>query len=1769
MTGETARRADEILARTLRRVEIFGDAGDDWPFAQSLKSISEDTAQEYEGRAVLELIQNGHDAIGRESSGRIHVLLITDQAEPALYVANDGAPFSSANFHAIIGFGLSDKSAGEGIGNKGLGFRSVLRLTDRPEVYSRNPDDPADPGFSGYSFRYPTDDELAGLTEDEQLGKRLVAEVSPLDLPVPDTVEDPQVLKFADEGFATVIKLPLRDGEAVADARQQISNVASAEAPILLFLSCIISLELTVVSPGEEIETTCLTRTERPASLIAADTDWVRDVDLGSQGRYLLARRQTSPELLREAIRKSVAGRQVDARWLDWDGDAWVGVAIRLDEPLGSGNVYTFLPMEEPSPLAAHVHAPFFTKLARREFGLDVPLNSYLMGEIAATCLGLLRALRDAGDPATVGPLVVDLAAWRLPHHRFLVQACADAGSTLQTEQLVPVAGQAEWSSLEDAYAWPTRLKPLSVVTAEAVAAQGYRILDPAVGTDRQDRLLKLHLAVLGTVMEATAEALANWVESLAGSLQSAGDVAVETWASFYDDLAVVFSGGATALRGRSIILDQDSKLQPAMGAEREDRRAPQLFFSPSADDEGTDATATKLPRALASRIVYTHPDIPWTVSEPVRRRRPGRNFLEWSGLVREYRTDQLLAVLRDLLNRRPSNAVRVAALEFGCSLFPTLNEAQQAIIADVPFAVPTADGTWLPATETAFSRSWGTDGGLLLDRLLGYATDETPTLRSVAGRLIASPADWPSRRHEQDRWKTFLRAIGVHDGLPLIRVAVDGRDGGQLRASYLSANLGLAPRVAEAWQEDVVGQWHGGAHPYTRYRLSAPLAILPGAGEVEVLDDEARESFARLLARGLTVWPSDTYEVTVSRPERRTDQQDPHRWPTPVSSYLRHGSWIPVEGTDDDEGQRTFVSPADAWLSAGGPLPRFVPPVLQSVRSAIGTGHALRQLRSLGIRIWDEPQYCGEVLRELPALLEDGHVAPHHAASFKKQCRLAWDNLVKDPARWPWDDDEAPTVVVTEHAQVRALTLDPEGTVFVPDETDQTKQALFGLTPQPVLVVDPEQGHAVTDLMKRRRLDVMPTSEVTVEVFGDDQLITPGPDLPALVADDRQWVTTVVALVAELKAGPFVHSTEQSIRQLVERLRTIRLVRVEHVRLVLGEDEIEPPEQATSLPIDDETAPTVVVWMGEGSVFEELEQCAQSIASLMGQPQLGAALQLTFSRLGRSGAAAAVADLDDETLAWALQVSEAQIRESRADLRGPLFDLVDRIRVLIAYCAGAESVPAFDVAVREASDEAAITDALAAWKNVLPLEGADVVHLCTQHPGFADLREALNLDFVRFNHALEGVDPPHPPLRHPDRHGRAMTRFVEAHEQAILSRLREAYAPVVLAGGDLTAYGEARNLEGLEADPAWLDLYAEPPDNLVAAQVGTWLAGHGASTDLARENDLADVSELRSLNFERLDDVVRDAEIRIRAWARKQGSMIPAGWNAPMSGARSALERSYRADFSELTVDQILDLVAAALGWPDQMSQTLDLMVLGLDGSDLLSRDQADAEDRRRRQRDRTHLQVDGHEVSVDLEHLGSLADSIAASLTEELLGQSGKVTLAKVPSNRKRTGSGRSGLAMARVPRMSDEQRTGVGLIGEVVARAWLERHYANVEWVSGYRNIVLGDDVGSDSLGYDFVVQRGGNRRFYYEVKALVSEAPEMAEFELGETEVVSAQRHRDGYRILLVCSALDSTSRRILELPNPLGARGAGRYTLLGRGLRYRCALVDANQTHGGR
>ena len=805
-------------------------------------------------------------------------------------------------------------------------------------------------------------------------------------------------------------------------------------------------------------------------------------------------------------------------------------------------------------------------------------------------------------------------------------------------------------------------------------------------------------------------------------------------------------------------------------------------------------------------------------------------------------------------------------------------NDSQRALLPAIPFSAPTADGYWRPASETAFSQSWGTNGGKTLDRLLALATDATPGLLSLRQQIIASPSVWPCPVRNQGQWVSFLRAI------------------------------------------------------------------------------------------------------------------------------------------------------------------------LQQIRTIVTGEPALMRLKAAGVRIWDEPEYCGHVLRDLPEFLKGGLVAAHHAAVFKKQYRLAWDHLLEDPDRWPWENDEAPLVVVTVQGEVLPHSAGQEVGILVPDEADMAKHALLALTAQPVLLADPERGQAITGMLAAHHVDVVPTSQVWVEVFGDDLLITPSPSLPELVTDDRQWIATVVALTAELKGGPFARQTERSLRQLVERLRKIRISRAQSVRIVVGGEQIEPPDQTTSFPVDDEAAPTAVTWGSSGGVFEELERCAGSVASLIGHPRLAAELQLAFSRLGRDSSVPPAAQVSDRELALALQVSEAQIRESRDDLRGPLFDVIERTRVILLYFGDAEIVKGFDALMRDATGEEAIAAALETWQDILPVRAADLAAFCKEHPGLAELRDALGLDFRRFNEALTRGDPPQAPLRHPERHERAMAQYVEAHRTTILDRLREAYLPAALDGGDLTTYGQARNLDGITADPAWLGEYADPPEDAVVRQVAAWLAGHHANTNLDTQTGMPDLAGLRTCNFAALDTVAREAEQRLRAWTRKHGSAVPAGWNAPVTGTRSALELSYLADFSELTSGQLLGITAAALGWPDQMPRTLDLTSLGLDPADPLSRDQEADEDRRRRLHERTHLRVDGREVPITAEHLSALADTIAAGLTEDFLTQSAKVTIGPAPSRTSRTSiSGVPGLPIAGTQGISEEQKMAVGLIGEIAARVWLERHYA----------------------------------------------------------------------------------------------------------------------------
>lgn len=92
------------------------------------KQINDD----YKGRQLLELIQNADDA------GSKFVKIEIDTIKKTLRVCNEGEPFTVGGYRSLMITNLSTKRKKKYIGNKGLGFRSVLNWSEKVSIESSN-----------------------------------------------------------------------------------------------------------------------------------------------------------------------------------------------------------------------------------------------------------------------------------------------------------------------------------------------------------------------------------------------------------------------------------------------------------------------------------------------------------------------------------------------------------------------------------------------------------------------------------------------------------------------------------------------------------------------------------------------------------------------------------------------------------------------------------------------------------------------------------------------------------------------------------------------------------------------------------------------------------------------------------------------------------------------------------------------------------------------------------------------------------------------------------------------------------------------------------------------------------------------------------------------------------------------------------------------------------------------------------------------------------------------------------------------------------------------------------------------------------------------------------------------------------------------------------------------------------------------------------------------------------------------------------------------
>lgn len=203
-------------------------------------------ARDYEGREILELLQNANDQAAEV--GRIGCVVI-ELSSGGLIVANTGLPFSLDGVVSLQTSHLSPKRrrGRRLIGNKGLGFRSILNWSSTPLILS-------DALCIGYSTAHSkrrlrnlieADPELKRLVDEETQGSDLLVLpflLFPLftqdgDLMSQLEEQEAKVLfarseELLVEGFNTVIGMPFDDGTKVVRASEQMAHV---RPEVLLF----------------------------------------------------------------------------------------------------------------------------------------------------------------------------------------------------------------------------------------------------------------------------------------------------------------------------------------------------------------------------------------------------------------------------------------------------------------------------------------------------------------------------------------------------------------------------------------------------------------------------------------------------------------------------------------------------------------------------------------------------------------------------------------------------------------------------------------------------------------------------------------------------------------------------------------------------------------------------------------------------------------------------------------------------------------------------------------------------------------------------------------------------------------------------------------------------------------------------------------------------------------------------------------------------------------------------------------------------------------------------------------------------------------------------------------------------------------------------------------------------------------------------------------------------------------------------------------------
>lgn len=1710
-------------------------------------------ATDYDGRTVVELLQNGHDAHpANRADGRLEFLLREDEGvHGVLYAANGGDPVSDEDFTAMCRVAMSSKRPDEGIGNKGVGFKSVLQLADSPEVYSAEA--PGTAGFDGYCFRFARPDDFEDLARrvapaEPGLAAELRENVASLKVPVPLVGPvPPAVSSFAEAGFATVIRLVMRSPEACQQARQQLDGlISSSGPPFHLFLERVATITVTLVAADGAVHRTTSGRSStRIAALTGVAVD---EVVLQDTQRFTVLRRRVPEADVKDAIVRSRADGRVSAGWDRWQGDGEVSVALPAGAPLAQGRMYTFLPMGEDAvaPLAGFVNAPFFARLDRRSLDASIPLNDLLLDQAAALCARTAQFAVSGELPLPPG-MVVDLVSWQGTGLQRLAEAFDALGEAIPDFPFIPALGRHPLATVSAGRLWG---QAGQVFTPQAVAAAGVDdIIDPALGTVRLRRLRQLASEFRLELAPGDGE-LAAWAEALAASL-AAAPLDLHAWADFYDDLAASMPSGAS-LAGRFVILDDQAAVTPAGGGRGSS--GPVVFFAPQPGDDRR-AAGQGPPPTVAGRLAFTHPGIPWRSPGPAGRTRQGRDWLEKERLVREYRTDAVLGLVGSVMrDAAPGDDVLLrSCLSFAFALWRgRARDVAADVVADARLLVPTAAG-WRPADGALFGAGWpGPDNAVdnLLTRLLSRTPGLSGTAGDVADCVIPGPQDLGTGQEDTEALRLFLEHAGVQHGLvPSWLPAEQFR----LRGSYVLSPL-TAPEFPASvpagqqklWRE-IAARWprQASVRGSADYEPATGIAVLPGQFSYETLDPDSRALYAELIMHGLAWWPAEALEFGY---KRHGDYRSA-AWPTPLAAFLATADWIP-QTTPGQRAEVTYLAAAQAWWLGQADTPDYLRAQPAALRS-LATDQVLGRLKMLGIRRWDDPATAPDRLAELTSLAGPGRPGRRGqpGLAIRKAYEQAWQDLISSGTPVP-ASARAQVVALRAGRLVVAPTDEAAETVYVPVESGTAQERLLQQAPVLMLAIrDRNLAGQVGQLLTGAGVRCLrSTADAQVEVTIDAMPAALAPRTRLLEATG-QWLTTLVLSVMEFCNRAFPATTPAQLTHAASRLETAVLTTAQAIATSIDGHQIAGDTSRSVLISDDSSPHLVITGTADTPVLALLQPASQALAELAGMPGLADSLRLALIDLQqRCGSSPP----DPADIAAVLGVTAGDVTALTAE-QAP-WQLAATRAIAVLACLDITLAEELQGALRQLDSPAALRHWLTPRLAARGRTAGEVLALADGDDLLAAVR-AFGTPLAEANLALRALGLL--PLHNREGHARQFAAYLQRHRHELQDRIRDAFTPAYQAGQPLDDYLRLRELPGLSPDDAWLDQYWEVPEHVLTGHAEAWL--HRSLPEPPGNPGLPRVEESREANRRRLRRILEQAIVAADAWLHRHE---PGSGHRPAGLATTAdmMTKAGALDFGPVTTEAVAGWLKARGQWPPDMPTTTSLAELGLTTQDITEARQRLRDAKKRADRAAVTVSLDGRPYPADT-GLIDLADAVRAAITpQQLTTPDEPLTLlrpADAPPGRPTRSASGGG---TRTPGQPTEVLTAVGLAGEVAASEWLRHHFGvppEDSWVSGYRELLIGDGQGDDTLGYDFRVTTPERTRLV-EVKATTTD---INEFTLGETEVRRAQdlRPDEEYLILFITRVLDSQHRRIIPLPNPFAPGGLSRYHFAGHSVRLQFQL----------